>query len=112
MQQLYLYENFLSGTIPNELSCLSYIQLLLMQGNYLSGAIPSGLGVLTSVLELLLYDNSLTSTIPASLGSIVGIEELLVNVSYTGNTVQSFDFGVQFIALTMFFYANHSIRIT
>ena len=68
---LSLYENRLSGTIPEELGNLSRLKELSLSSNQLSGEIPSELGNLSNLEELHLYQNELGGTIPVELGNPV-----------------------------------------
>ncbi|RZC87973.1 hypothetical protein C5167_004150, partial [Papaver somniferum] len=110
LNKLSLYENQLSGTIPNEigkLSSLVDIQLsisnlsgpipfslcnltnlknLYLDQNQLSGVIPRDIGRLSSLISLALHTNNLVSTIPTSLcNSTVGMLPTLQSISLFHN---------------------------
>ena len=74
--QLYLYENGLSGEIPEVLGDLASLQRLYLDGNALSGEIPEELGNLTNLQELSLYENMLSGEIPAELGDLTNLQRL------------------------------------
>ena len=73
---LDLYDNELSGSIPEELGDLTSLQRLSLHRNGLSGEIPAELGDLANLQELYLYDNQLTGEIPAALGDLANLQEL------------------------------------
>jgi len=76
LQDLWLDDNSLTGTIPSSLGSLSELQRLYLQGNSLTGTIPPSLGELSELYRLYLYDNSLSSTIPSELGSLTSLGNL------------------------------------
>ena len=85
LEQLWLYNNQLTGEIPAELGDLTNLEQLLLSNNQLTGEIPAELGDLTSLTTLLLSNNQLTGEIPAELGSLAGLEVLsLVGNGLTG----------------------------
>jgi len=70
LQSLNLYENELSGSIPESLGNLSNLLQLGLSTNKLSGRIPNSLGNLKSLQKLYLNTNKLSGTIPESLGNL------------------------------------------
>ncbi|CAL8156136.1 unnamed protein product [Prunus armeniaca] len=61
---LDLYENLLSGKLPN---CWKHFQGLLplnLAGNNLSGKLPRSLGYLMNIISLRLHDNSFSGEFP------------------------------------------------
>lgn len=76
VEQLIIYENNLTGSIPPELGNLSKLKDLHLQDNQLSGAIPAELGNLTELETLQLYLNQLTGQIPAALGGLSNLQSL------------------------------------
>ena len=75
LQQLFLYENQLTGEIPNWLGSLTALTLVALSGNQLEGAIPD-LSNLSSLETLNLAGNELTGEIPDLLGSLTALEFL------------------------------------
>lgn len=60
-----------SGTLPSELADLSdTLQVVWLANNAISGTIPEQWGQLTGLTELILLGDRLSGTIPASLGNI------------------------------------------
>ena len=78
LKSLNLSENDLTGPIPTELGGLSSLTHLTLDGNELSGPIPAELGNLSSLLYLSLDRNYLTGTIPRELASISGLVQFYV----------------------------------
>ncbi|KAJ4975741.1 hypothetical protein NE237_000847 [Protea cynaroides] len=85
MIYLDLSYNSLSGTIPDELGSLVYLQVLNLGHNRLTGTIPDSLGGLKEVGVLDLSHNDLQGYVPGSLGSLSFVSDLDVsNNNLTG----------------------------
>ena len=78
-QGLYLWQNELTGAIPQQLGSLSSLQELYLGGNQLSGQIPTQLSNLSNLTRLSLSRNQLTGAIPQQLGSLSKLEWLVLN---------------------------------
>jgi len=89
LQDLYLNDNDLSGTIPSELGSLSNLEHIHLNDNDLSGEIPSELGSLTNLQYLRLYKNDLNGTLPSSLGSLSNLLVLGVAKNDLSGTIPS-----------------------
>ncbi|KAI9918735.1 hypothetical protein PsorP6_012014 [Peronosclerospora sorghi] len=100
LQEIHLYENSLSGTMPMQLGKLHNLRTLQLQhknlcgalpdtlceliqlskvsvrGNNLTGCIPTDIGHMQSLVFLSLRNNELTGVIPSSLGSCKALEFL------------------------------------
>lgn len=74
---IYLYDNNLTGTLPDALGYnmtkLTWIDVL---SNKIRGTIPASLGELSSLLTLSLGDNELTGAIPKTLGKLTSLESI------------------------------------
>lgn len=75
LEQLVLYENSISGTIPTTLSSLSVLSYLDLSSNRLTGSLPESLLGMTSLSSLYLSRNQLS-------GSIVGQASSLSKLAY------------------------------
>jgi len=79
LEILYLSDNQLTGDIPAILGNLSNLWVLLLDSNQLTGSIPAELGKLDNLLGLLLSGNQLTGSIPPALGNLDNLEGLLLS---------------------------------
>ncbi len=85
VEQLYLGNNNLIGTIPPEISGLSEVNLLGFDNNQLTGSIPSSIGGMAKLVFLFLNSNQLSGTIPANIGNAPSLRRLhLENNQLTG----------------------------
>ena len=117
VQELYLDNNKLSGSIPPELGDLASLQELYLgvpyaipidplvhenaialgepaslpylypNANHLSGAIPPQLGNLTSLRLLALTDNQLSGAIPAQLGNLANLQMLALEYNQLSGAI-------------------------
>jgi Leucine-rich repeat (LRR) protein len=85
--ELNLPDNNLSGTIPPEISLLTYLWVLNLEYNQLSGSIPPELGSLSNLRFLSLHGNSqLSGPIPPELGNLIRLEGLSLSSHLDGGT--------------------------
>jgi len=86
LELMFLYENKLTGVLPSEIGEISSLKEVQLYGNDLSGSIPSEFFDNKSLLEVLRLDqNDLTGTIPAGLSTATSLEDLRVySNSFTG----------------------------
>lgn len=68
LQIMNLSENSIQGNIPSSLGKISSLEVLDLSYNFFNGTIPESLGGLTSVRILNLNGNSLSGRVPAALG--------------------------------------------
>ncbi|KAL4345359.1 hypothetical protein AHAS_Ahas11G0270500 [Arachis hypogaea] len=80
LYELRLLENFLTGSIPEEIGDLAELQVILdLSKNRFTGEIPSSLGNLMKLERLNLSFNQLQSKVPSSLGKLTSLH--VVNLS-------------------------------
>ena len=79
LEQLYLYNNQLSGSIPSEIGNLTNLGWLSLSSNQFNGEIPAEIGNLTSLEVLDIDDNALSGEIPAEIGNLTSLEGLFLN---------------------------------
>ncbi|CAK9149938.1 unnamed protein product [Ilex paraguariensis] len=85
LQELYLRDNRLGGSIPNDICSLKYLNVLVLSINKLSASIPECLGNITSLRYLHLSSNKLNSGIPESLWNLKDLLEFgVASNSLTG----------------------------
>ncbi|OIV98600.1 hypothetical protein TanjilG_23039 [Lupinus angustifolius] len=73
LQELYLYNNTLSSSIPDEVGKLYSLTHMQLSHNNLSGSIPLSIGNLSNLQELYLYNNTLSSSIPDEVGKVYSL---------------------------------------
>ncbi|XP_031266036.1 probable leucine-rich repeat receptor-like serine/threonine-protein kinase At3g14840 isoform X1 [Pistacia vera] len=90
LQQIDLTRNYLSGGIPPEWSTLPLINITLL-GNRLTGTIPKDLAKITTLKSLVLEFNQLSGDLPPELGNLPSIERLLLTSNnFTGELPETF----------------------
>jgi len=67
---LWLYDDSLSGKIPESIGDLTFLDTLNLSFNQLSGTIPESIGSLSQLNYLYIYYNQLSGVIPESICSI------------------------------------------
>lgn len=105
MIYLDLSYNFLSGTIPENLGSVAFLQVFNLGHNMLTGTIPSSLGNLKAVGVLDLSHNYLEGLIPGSLGSLSFLSDLDVSNNNLTGLIPS---GGQLTTFPASRYANNS----
>ncbi|XP_037479479.1 probable leucine-rich repeat receptor-like protein kinase At1g35710 [Triticum dicoccoides] len=73
INQLFLFENRITGPIPRELGNLAMLNELWLDRNQITGSIPPELGNLTMLNDLYLYTNQITGPIPLELGNLLNL---------------------------------------
>jgi hypothetical protein len=94
LQRMHLYDNLLTGSIPPELANPMIMWELGLNGNQLSGSIPPELGS-SQLWTLYLYNNQLTGSIPPELGDMTTLHTL-----HLRSNMLSGDIPVEFENLT------------
>ncbi|WOG85387.1 hypothetical protein DCAR_0104575 [Daucus carota subsp. sativus] len=87
MIHLNLGDNFLTGSIPQSIGRLSKLGLLALAGNNISGAIPTSISNITHLVKLYLYDNVLQGSIPAELFNISTLEVVSIANNRLGGAI-------------------------
>ncbi|GLU00031.1 hypothetical protein SLE2022_174260 [Rubroshorea leprosula] len=67
---LSLFNNQLSGSIPNSIGQLSKLENIVLFGNQLSGSIPDSIKQLSKLESIDLSENQLSGSIPSSIGQL------------------------------------------
>jgi len=73
------YDSNLSGSIPESIGNLTYLEQINISGNHLSGSIPESIGKLTKLKLLALGNNELSGSIPESIGNLTEVEAITLN---------------------------------
>jgi Leucine-rich repeat (LRR) protein len=71
--------NFLTQSIPSDITRLSCLSYLLLYGNHLSGPIPSNVGVMRAMTAFVVDRNQLSGTIPPSIVKLTNLKQLTLN---------------------------------
>jgi Leucine-rich repeat (LRR) protein len=79
--------NSLRGTIPNEITSLTLLNLLNLYENNLTGTIPSNIGSLTALTSFSFSGNSLTGTIPIEITNLILLDSLYLQVNNLRGTI-------------------------
>uniref|UniRef100_A0A3Q7GM76 Protein kinase domain-containing protein n=1 Tax=Solanum lycopersicum TaxID=4081 RepID=A0A3Q7GM76_SOLLC len=79
LQELYLQRNKIEGRIPEVICGLNNLGALDLSRNQFSGSVPPCLGSVTSLRTLYLAYNRLNSRLPASLGGLHDLIELKIS---------------------------------
>uniref|UniRef100_N1R070 LRR receptor-like serine/threonine-protein kinase EFR n=1 Tax=Aegilops tauschii TaxID=37682 RepID=N1R070_AEGTA len=76
LQQLYLVDNRVPGSIPTNIGNLVGLEVLAIVNTSIYGVIIESIGKLENMIELSLYNNSLSGLIPPSLGNLSQLNRL------------------------------------
>ena len=76
VEQLYLHNRGLDGSLPPELGALENVEVLSLGRNSLTGELPSELGAMRSLERLYLQDNDLTGEMPPEWGGLTRLKRL------------------------------------
>lgn len=79
---LWLYDDTLSGGIPENIGDLIYLNKLNLAFNQITGHIPESIGKLVNLDYLYLYDNELSGNIPASICNIFPIKYFWIEFNH------------------------------
>ncbi|KAL4376354.1 hypothetical protein GQ457_02G039060 [Hibiscus cannabinus] len=87
LSQLSIETNYISGTIPKEIENLVGLELLGLYENMLTGSIPDGIGKLSTLKYFYACTNRIIGGIPASLGNMTQLMELLLEANLLGGEI-------------------------
>ncbi|TYH00346.1 hypothetical protein ES288_A10G268400v1, partial [Gossypium darwinii] len=87
--QLGIYNNKISGRIPEGIGNLINLELLVVFKNQLSGPIPFNIGRLQKLKIFLAYMNFLSRIIPHSIGNLTELIQLGLNFNYLQGSIPS-----------------------
>jgi len=77
VQNLTLFANTLTGTLPSELRALGAVQAFELYENFLFGTLPTFLGELTTLRVLDFDVNDFSGVIPTNLGTLTELRECI-----------------------------------
>ena len=79
VKELNLWDNQMSGTLPDAIGGLSECVQIHIGGNAVSGNIPAGLGNLTKLQLLGLQGNQFTGSVPSSIGALQNLSNFFID---------------------------------
>ncbi|CAB9525073.1 Leucine Rich Repeat [Seminavis robusta] len=87
--RLSLYQNNLNGTLPPEISLLTYLDVINLHDQSISGRIPSEAGLLEYITLFQLFKNHIQSTVPSELGLLPRVKQLNLAFNELTGTIPS-----------------------
>ena len=81
LQQLYLFNNELTGSIPQSLGNLSKLEELDLDSNHLTGDIPKEMSNLLCLKILSFFVNNLTASIPSGIFNISSLQSISLSAN-------------------------------
>ncbi|XP_031118355.1 probable LRR receptor-like serine/threonine-protein kinase At3g47570 [Ipomoea triloba] len=79
LEDFYIAENVISGTIPSEIHLLVNLQLLVLSENQLGGPLPVEIGGFKNLVSLNLSNNMFLGKLPSTIGALSSLIELNIN---------------------------------
>jgi Leucine-rich repeat (LRR) protein len=76
LQNFFLSDNQLTGSIPMSLSKLQSLSAMSLNGNHLDGKLPDAFDSLTGLVNLDISSNNFSGPLPPSLGSLTSLTTL------------------------------------
>lgn len=89
LQEIRMWDNKLTGSIPSELMLLTSMTSLKIEGSSLTGTVPSELGLMTDMSKLSLFGNLFSGTIPTEFGLMTSVVEIDFNGNQLVGTIPS-----------------------
>ncbi len=86
---LNLFNNNLSGIIPEEVTELSYLKILALNNNDIGGSMPSNINLLTNLETLDLSSNQLSGTIPSNISDLQYLKKFAIGNNNFAGTIPS-----------------------
>ncbi|XP_017230033.1 probable LRR receptor-like serine/threonine-protein kinase At3g47570 isoform X2 [Daucus carota subsp. sativus] len=99
MENLYLYDNYIYGSIPREIGKLVNMIQLNFRGNFLTGSIPQSIGRLSKLGGLILYGNNISGVIPTSISNLTQLVGLLLDDNVLQGNIPTQLFNIEILSL-------------
>ncbi|XP_074337920.1 uncharacterized protein LOC141675098 [Apium graveolens] len=94
MEELYLYRNHITGSIPREIEKLENMRILSLFGNLLTGIIPESIGKLSKLGSLDLSRNNISGSIPTSISTFTKLVNLYLENNILQGSIPTKLFGI------------------
>jgi Leucine-rich repeat (LRR) protein len=102
LNDFFAYNNSLTGAIPDDLSMLRNLRRLDLSHNDLTGTLPASMGLLLSLEKIVLSGNSLTGSMPSTIGNLQLMTDLLLDHNSMSQSLpHDFDFLVSLQSLNL-----------
>ncbi|KAJ3693534.1 hypothetical protein LUZ60_009014 [Juncus effusus] len=85
--KLKIYALSVTGTIPNELQNLTFLNNLEIRQNYLTGSVPAFIGNFTEMQYLSFGTNALSGPIPKELGNLQNLKSLSLSTNNLSGSI-------------------------
>lgn len=89
LQQVLLWDNLLTGTLPATIGQYTGLVDFRLQINMISGSLPSEVGLLAGLREFSLRDNNLKGTIPTQVGTMTTLSILRLDNNHITGEIPS-----------------------
>ncbi|KAL5564110.1 hypothetical protein UlMin_027274 [Ulmus minor] len=90
LEDLELSRNYLTGTIPRNLSGAP-LRSLSLWGNKINGTIPTWIGEITTLTSLVLDENDMEGDLPQNLGNLISLKILVLSSNnFSGEIPETF----------------------
>nr|XP_048317966.1 probable LRR receptor-like serine/threonine-protein kinase At3g47570 [Ziziphus jujuba var. spinosa] len=89
LQQFVMGENWIHGSIPNEIGNLINLEILGIEQNQLTGSIPNSIGKLQKLNLIYLNNNKLSGIVPSSLGNLTRLSRLYLGSNALQGSIPS-----------------------
>ncbi|XP_060669138.1 receptor kinase-like protein Xa21 [Ziziphus jujuba] len=89
LQQFVMGENWIHGSIPNEIGNLINLEILGIEQNQLTGSIPNSIGKLEKLNLIYLNNNKLSRIVPSSLGNLTRLSRLYLGSNALQGSIPS-----------------------
>ncbi|KAL5799776.1 hypothetical protein ACOSQ4_032660 [Xanthoceras sorbifolium] len=106
---LDLGQNQFTGPIPREIGELQKLQMLIFYDNQLSGEIPSSLGNLSLMERLYLQNNELSGVIPSSIENLKQLSILNFSHNDLSGTIPKQLFNIPHLSISLNLAQNHLV---
>eukprot|EP01034_Spumella_vulgaris_P028907 gene28907-35859_t len=106
LRRFWINGNHLSGTIPDELTTLTTLDILDISNNHFSHSVPPALMQMTNLKWLFISNSLLTGTVPETLGNMTDLMRLKLDGNFLTGSIPPSIFQLKSI-LQIILHSNH-----